>query len=127
MRLRMLKSKIHRAVVTHADVNYEGSVTIDERLLQLSDIKPYEWVHIWDVTNGARLETYALPGEEGSGVISINGAAARLVTPGDLVIIASQCELDESEADSHEPKLVFVNSKNEPMPTRKEIAGPRLA
>ncbi len=126
MMRRMLKSKIHRATVTHADINYEGSITIDTHLMELADIKPYEWVHVWDVTTGARLETYALEGERYSGVISINGAAARLVSPGDLVIIASHCDLDEKEVAAHKPKLVFVNEKNEPMPTRDEVAGPKL-
>src|SRR5947209_15119169 len=90
----MLKSKIHRATVTHADVDYEGSVTLDPRLLEAADILPYEKVHVWNVTRGTRLETYAIPGEAGSGVVCINGAAAHLARPGDLVIIATFVDLD---------------------------------
>jgi len=127
MRLTLLKSKIHRATVTHADINYEGSVTIDEDLMDAADFLPHEWVNIWDVTNGARLETYVLIGERGSGVISINGAAARLVSPGDKVIIAAACEMDAAEARQHEPKLVFVDDNNcISKRTGPELAGPKL-
>ena len=127
MRLKLLKSKIHRATVTHADIHYEGSVTIDENLMDAADFLPHEWVNIWDVTNGARLETYVLRGERGSGVISINGAAARLVAPGDKVIIAATCELDAAEARRYEPKLVFVDDDNRiSKRTGPEIAGPKL-
>jgi len=127
MQRRMLKSKIHRATVTHADVNYEGSITLDSTLMELADILPNEWVHVWDITNGARLETYALAGPQGSGVVAINGAAARLVSPGDLVIIASHCELCDDEVKAHEPKLVFVDHHNA-ITSRvgPEIPGPRL-
>lgn len=112
MRRTMLKSKIHRATVTQADLHYEGSVTIDDNLLQAADILPNEQVSIWNITNGNRFETYALRGEPGSGVICINGAAARLVSPGDLVIIASYVELEDQEAKQWEPHLVFVDEKN---------------
>ncbi|GIG58709.1 aspartate 1-decarboxylase [Longispora fulva] len=109
----MLKSKIHRATVTQADLHYVGSVTIDEDLLDAADLIPGEQVAIVDVTNGARLETYVIPGERGSGVIGINGAAAHLVHPGDLVIIISYGLMDETEAKSYLPKVVHVNPRNE--------------
>ena len=99
----MLKSKIHRATVTQADLHYVGSVTIDEDLLDAADLLPGEQVAIVDVTNGARLETYVIPGERGSGVIGINGAAAHLVHPGDLVILISYGVMDETEAQELHP------------------------
>jgi aspartate 1-decarboxylase len=108
----MLKSKIHRATVTQADLHYVGSVTIDEDLLDAADLLPGEQVAIVDITNGARLETYAIPGERGSGVIGINGAAAHLVHPGDLVIMISYGVMDETEAKSHLPKVVHVDAAN---------------
>ncbi len=123
MHRKMLKSKIHRATVTGADLHYEGSITIDQDLLEASDIIPYEAVAVWNVTNGNRFETYAIEGERGSGVICINGAAARLVSPRDLVIIASFVDMENSEALKHEPKLVFVDDKNRMLPTRSEVAG----
>lgn len=119
----MLKSKIHRATVTGADLHYEGSITIDKDLLEAADIIPYEAVCIWDVDNGSRFETYAIEGERGSGVICINGAAARMVAPKDLVIIASFVNMDNAEALQHEPKLVFVDDQNRMLQTRKEVAG----
>ncbi len=119
----MLKSKIHRATITGADLEYEGSITIDRDLMDAADIITYEKVAIWDVTNGSRLETYAIEGERGSGVICLNGAAARLVAPRDLIIIASFVNMDNAEAIKHEPKLVFVDEKNCMLPTRKEEAG----
>ena len=119
----MLKSKIHRATVTGADLHYEGSVTIDRDLMDAADIISYEKVAVWDVTNGSRLETYAIEGERGSGVICLNGAAARLVAPKDLVIIASFVNMDNEAAIKHEPKLVFVDEQNRMLPTRKEEAG----
>src|SRR5512141_1931303 len=112
----MLKSKIHRATVTGADLHYEGSVTIDRDLMEAADIIPYEAVAVWNVTNGSRLETYAIEGERGSGVICLNGAAARLVAPKDLVIIASFVNMSEAQAQAHEPKLVFVDEKNRMLP-----------
>ncbi len=123
MERKMLKSKIHRAILTGADLEYEGSVTIDRDLMDAADLLPYEAVCIWDVTNGSRLETYAIEGERGSGVVCVNGAAARLVAPGDLVIIASFVSLDDEEARKYEPKLVFVDERNRMVPTRKENAG----
>lgn len=123
MERKMLKSKIHRATLTGADLHYEGSVTIDLDLLEAADILPYEAVSIWNVTNGSRFETYAIEGERGSGVICINGAAARLVSPRDLVIIASFSSMSDAEARAYEPKLVFVDEKNRILPTRKEQGG----
>jgi len=119
----MLKSKIHRATVTGADLHYEGSVTIDRDLMDAADIVSYEKVAVWNVTNGSRLETYAIEGERGSGVICLNGAAARLVAPRDLVIIASFVNMENAEAIKYEPKLVFVDEENRMLPTRKEEAG----
>lgn len=123
MERKMLKSKIHRAMVTGADLHYEGSVTIDKDLMEAADIIPYEAVAIWNVTNGNRFETYAIEGERGSGVICINGAAARMVAPKDLVIIASFVGMDDAEALVHEPRLVFVDERNRLIPTRKELPG----
>jgi len=120
---KMLKSKIHRATVTGADLHYEGSITIDLDLMEAADIIPYEAVCIWDVDNGSRFETYAIEGERGSGVICINGAAARMVAPQDLVIIASFVSMSNAEALAHEPKLVFVDDRNRMLDTRKEVAG----
>jgi aspartate 1-decarboxylase len=123
MERKMLKSKIHRAVVTGADLHYEGSVTIDRELMEAADIIPYEAVAIWNVTNGNRFETYAIEGEAGSGVICINGAAARMVAPQDLVIIACFVSMNEAEAARHQPRLVFVDEQNRMLPTRREEAG----
>ena len=123
MERKMLKSKIHRAVVTGADLHYEGSVTIDKELMEAADIIPYEAVAIWNVTNGNRFETYAIEGEAGSGVICINGAAARMVAPQDLVIIACFVNMNEVEARNHEPRLVFVDEQNRMLPTRREEPG----
>ena len=110
MRL-MLKSKIHRATVTDANLNYEGSITIDRNLMKAADILPYEQVHVVDVNNGARLVTYAIEGE--SGEICLNGAAARLVNKGDIVIILSYTNVMESELKDYHPTLVYVDSKNQ--------------
>jgi aspartate 1-decarboxylase len=108
----MLKSKIHRATVTQADLHYVGSVTVDRDLMDAADLLSGEQVAIVDVTNGARLETYVIPGERGSGVIGINGAAAHLVHPGDLVILISYAGLDEREARESLPRVVFVDEAN---------------
>jgi aspartate 1-decarboxylase len=108
----MLKSKLHRATVTQADLHYVGSVTIDEDLMDAADLLAGEQVAIVDVTNGARLETYVIPGQRGSGVIGVNGAAARLVHTGDLVIIISYCTLTDAEARTMRPKVVFVDAGN---------------
>ena len=107
----MLKSKIHRATVTDANLNYEGSITIDRNLMKAADILPYEQVHVVDVNNGSRLVTYAIEGE--SGEICLNGAAARLVNKGDIVIILAYNNVLESELKDFHPTLVYVNSKNE--------------
>ena len=108
----MLTSKIHRATVTQADLHYVGSVTIDADLLDAADLLPGEQVAIVDVTNGARLETYVISGERGSGVIGINGAAAHLVHPGDLVIIIAYGQMDSAEARDHQPRIVHVDADN---------------
>ncbi len=108
----MLKSKIHRATVTEANVEYEGSVSIDTDLMRAADILPYESVEIWDCTNGSRLRTYAIPGEPGSGEICINGAAAHLVKPHDVVIIASFVQVSDEEARGWEARRVFVDEAN---------------
>jgi aspartate 1-decarboxylase len=112
VKLTMLKAKIHRATVTRAHVDYEGSVTIDRTLLATAGILPYERVEIYNVTRGTRLATYAIEGEEGSGAIEINGAAAHLAGPGDLVILAAYCEMTPEEAPFHRPRLVFVDGRN---------------
>ena len=109
----MLKSKIHRATVTQADLHYVGSVTIDEDLMDAADLLPGEQVAIVDIDNGARLETYVIPGQRGTGVIGINGAAAHLVHPGDLVILISYAQLDDAEARAYQPRVVHVNADNE--------------
>ena len=108
----MMKSKIHRATVTQADLHYVGSVTIDEDLLDAADLLSGELVHIVDVTNGARLETYTIAGPRGTGVIGINGAAARLVHPGDVVILIAYGQMDTEEAKAFEPHVVFVDADN---------------
>lgn len=108
----MLKSKIHRATVTEADLNYVGSITIDEKLMEAADILPNEKVQIVNNNNGARFETYVIKGERDSGIICLNGAAARLVQPGDNVIIISYAMVDNREASALQPKIVFVDSKN---------------
>jgi aspartate 1-decarboxylase len=108
----MLKSKIHRATVTQADLHYVGSVTVDPILLEAADLLPGEQVAIVDVTNGARLETYVIEGERGSGVIGINGAAAHLVHPGDLVILISYGLMETAEAAGYQPKVIFVDADN---------------
>lgn len=120
---RMLKSKIHRATVTHADLSYEGSITLSPELLSAADILPNEAVHVWNVTAGTRFETYAIEGAEDSSFVCVNGAAAHLVTPGDIVIIASFIQLDNQACVSWEPKVVFVDERN----AIKELRAERLA
>ena len=112
MTRRMLKSKIHRATVTEANIEYEGSVSIDVELLRAADILPYEQVDIWNCTNGARLTTYAIEGPAGKGEICVNGAAAHLVKPGDVVIIASWVEVEAEAARGFEATRVFVDRRN---------------
>ena len=116
MRINVFKSKIHRATVTHADVAYEGSVTIDRALMDAADILPHEAVHVWNATRGTRLVTYALPGPAGSGAICVNGAAAHLNQPGDVVILATFADMTQEEARQHRPKIVRVDAQNRPLP-----------
>ncbi|OZC62899.1 aspartate 1-decarboxylase [Rhodococcus sp. 15-725-2-2b] len=113
MHRTMLGGKIHRATVTHADLHYVGSITIDSTLMHAADLIEGEQVHVVDITNGARLVTYVIEGHPGSGVIGINGAAAHLVSPGDLVIIMSFRQVEDSELSSHTPSVVHVDSANE--------------
>jgi len=132
----MMKSKIHRATVTQADLHYVGSVTLDAALMEAADLLEGEQVAIVDITNGARIETYVIPGPRGSGVIGINGAAAHLVHPGDLVIIMSYAVLDDAEARALKPIVVHVDEKNhlvkigndaaEPVPGSDQVRGDLL-
>ena len=108
----MLKSKIHRATVTDGNIDYEGSITIDKKLMEEADILPYEQVQVLNINNGARFSTYAIEGEEGSGDICLNGAAARLAVKGDLVIILTYTEMSDEEAGNHQPKIVHVDRNN---------------
>lgn len=112
MRLTMLKGKIHRAKVVQAELNYVGSITVDEDLLDASGILEYEKVQIVDIDNGARFETYTIAGERGSGMICLNGAAARCVSVGDKIIIMAYCEMEREEAMDHKPSVVFVDEEN---------------
>ena len=112
MTLTMLKSKIHRATVTEANLDYVGSITIDEELLEKSGILEYEKVAVVDITNGARLETYTIAGERGSGIICLNGAAAKLINKGDLVIIMAYADMTPDEAKETRPRVVFVDGDN---------------
>ncbi len=113
MLLTMLKAKIHRAKVTQCDLNYEGSITIDTALLKASGILPFEQVDVLNINNGARFTTYAIEGEEGSGIIGINGAAARLAQKDDLVIICAYGQMDEERAETFDPKILLMNEKNQ--------------
>jgi len=121
---RMLKSKIHRATVTHAELDYEGSITISPELMALADILPHEAVNIWNVTAGTRFETYAIEGVSNATEICVNGAAAHLVTPGDIVIIASFIQLAEEKCRSHKPTVVFVDANNREKEVRLELVAP---
>lgn len=112
MQRHLMKSKIHRATITSADLHYEGSLTVDEDLLDAADLVTYEEIQVVNVNNGARFSTYVIPGARGSGVIQLNGAAARLGHPGDLVILISYGVFDEAEADRHNPRVVFVDAHN---------------
>lgn len=112
MLITMLKSKIHRAVVTQAELDYIGSITVDEELLEAAGIFEYEKVQVVDVNNGSRFETYTIAGERGSGVICLNGAAARCVQKGDRIIIMAYAQLEQSEAKENPPRVVFVNEEN---------------
>jgi len=133
----MMKSKIHRATVTQADLHYVGSVTLDSALMEAADLLEGEQVAIVDITNGARIETYVIPGPRGSGVVGINGAAARLIHEGDLVIIISYGMFDDAEARALTPNVVHVDGKNrvvktgndaaEPVPGTDQLRGDRVA
>jgi len=120
----MMKSKIHRATVTQADLHYVGSVTLDAALMEAADLLEGEQVAIVDITNGARIETYVIPGPRGSGVIGINGAAAHLVHPGDLVIIMSYAVLDDAEARALKPVVVHVDERNQVVKIGNDAAEP---
>jgi aspartate 1-decarboxylase len=125
MRLHLFKSKIHRATVTHADLDYEGSITLSGELMDAAKIVEHEQVHVWNVTRGTRLVTYALRGDDRSGVICINGAAAHLTKPGDLVIVATFAEVEVEEARGWTPTVVLVDEKNRIVDgALREIAGP---
>ena len=112
MNYTMLKGKIHRAIVKQAELNYVGSITVDTKLLEAAGILEYELVQIVDVENGNRFETYTIAGEPGSGMICLNGAAARCVQVGDKIILMAYCDLDTEEVKNHKPKVVFVNEEN---------------
>lgn len=112
MQRTMLQSKIHRATVTDANLNYEGSITVDEMLMEKANLIPFEQVHIYNINNGERFQTYVIPGPRNSGTICLNGAAARKVAKGDLIIIANYVTMDAEEAKHHIPKLVYVDAQN---------------
>ena len=122
MQVTMMKSKIHRATVTEAALHYQGSITIDRALMDAADLLEYEQVHVVDVDNGARFETYVIEGERGSGTICVNGAAARLVQPGDKVIVISYAGVDKAEAKNLQPIVVQVDDENRPVPTLQEAS-----
>jgi aspartate 1-decarboxylase len=124
-RLHLFKSKIHRATVTHADLDYEGSVTISGELMDAAGMLEHEQVHIWNVTRGTRLVTYTLRGDDHSGIICINGAAAHLMSPGDKVILATFAEVDAEDAKAWQPTVVFVDEHNQMVGEGAEIAGPK--
>ena len=118
----LLKSKIHRVKTTHAELHYEGSCAIDEDLLDASGIVENEQIHIWNVDNGERFVTYANKGQRGTGMISVNGSAARRAAVGDLLIIAAFAQVNEEELATHKPKLVFVNDQNQQVELRDKVA-----
>jgi aspartate 1-decarboxylase len=120
MQRLLLKSKIHRARVTDADLHYEGSLTIDEELMKAADILPYEQIKVYNVHNGARFDTYAIPGPAGKGDFCLNGAAARMGARGDLIIIVTYAHYDEKEIVNHEPKVVLLGDNNKPYKKEKE-------
>lgn len=122
MQLTLLKSKLHRACVTHAELDYEGSCAIDRDLMELAGILPFEQIQIYNVTNGERFTTYAIEAERGSRIISVNGAAAHKAAPGDRVIICTYAQLDAAEAFSFKPALVYLNERNQVTGTGDRIA-----
>ena len=122
MKRTLLKSKIHRATVTDADLDYEGSISIDPVLARAADLVPFERVEIYNIANGERFATYFIEGREGSGEITLNGAAAHKVTPGDLVIICSYANYTEEEVERHRPRLVYVDAQNSILSTSAAVA-----
>jgi aspartate 1-decarboxylase len=120
----MLKSKVHRATVTEADLDYEGSLTLDQELMDAADLREFEGISVYNVTNGSRFETYVINGRRGSGTICINGAAAHLAGPGDLVIIASYTWLEEKEVLTRQPRIVLVDGKNRIKKIRDHFPAP---
>jgi len=126
MLLNLLKAKIHRATVTHCELHYEGSCAIDEDLLDASGILENEQIHVWNINNGERFVTYAIRGQRGSGIISLNGSAARRASTGDLVILAAFCQVDAAEAASHTPQLVFVDEANRITTLRDKVPTQQL-
>ena len=118
----LLKSKIHRVKTTHAELHYEGSCAIDEDLLDASGIVENEQIHLWNIDNGERFVTYAIKGQRGTGMISVNGSAARRVAVGDLLIIAAFAQVHEDQIATHKPKLVFVNDQNQQVELRDKVA-----
>ena len=123
MFIEMLKAKIHRITVTEADLNYVGSLTLDENIMDIAGLHEYEKIQVLDITNGNRIETYIIRGKRGSGKVCINGAAAHLIHEGDLVIIVSYCLLDDIEVQNHTPTIVHVNEKNQVVrKSEKELA-----
>jgi len=127
MRRMMLMGKVHRATVTDANLNYEGSLTLDPDLMEAAGMLPYEQVQVLDVDNGARLTTYLIEGERSTGQVCINGAAARLVAPGDKVIVVAYAEMEDEEARSHTPRVVLVDGANRPITEPSDDAGPSEA
>ncbi len=121
MKRNLLKSKLHRVTVTHSELEYEGSVAIDSRLLDAADILEYEKLEVYNITNGERFSTYAIRAEKASGIISVNGAAAHRANPGDVIIICTYAELDEKELTNFKPRLVYVDSDNRITHTRNAI------
>jgi aspartate 1-decarboxylase len=117
----LLKSKIHRVAVTQCELHYEGSCAIDENLLEAANIAENEKIHIWNINNGERFVTYAIRGERGTGMISVNGSAARRASAGDLIIIAAFAQVHEDNVATHQPKLVFVNEKNQQTALRSNV------
>lgn len=120
----MLRAKIHRATVTDADLHYEGSLTLPPELMEAADIKEYEAIQVWNVTRGTRFETYVITGERGSAAICVNGAAAHLASPGDLIIIAAFASVPESMVDACRPTVVFVDESNRAVRIAVEVPGP---
>jgi aspartate 1-decarboxylase len=122
----LLKSKIHRLAVTHCELHYEGSCAIDENLLDAADIAENEQIHIWNINNGERFITYAIRGERGSGMISVNGSAARRAAVGDLIIITAFAQVHNDHVAGHDPQLIFVDDKNKPTELRHQVPIQRL-